>query len=90
MPNKYFAYLYQKNTVVKSIILMFLIFLIFLDKRLVTLSRLSGAVNASVVVLKLYDSYNKVFHPVLQVMKLYSTSGREFIQFSYIDYSSKN
>lgn len=40
-----------------------------------TLSRLSGAVNASVVVLKTYDSHNKVFHPVLQVMKLYSTSG---------------
>ena len=50
---------------------------LYIDKRVVTLSRLSGAVSASVVVLKTYDSNSKVFQPVLHVMKLYSTSGKD-------------
>ena len=54
-------------------------FILFLpDKQLVTISRLSGAVSASVVVLKNYDNTGKVFQSVLNVMKIYSSSRKIF------------
>ena len=59
---------------------------IFLDKRLVALARLSGALDTTIEILKAFSKQSKLLTSVMPLLKLYSSSSKCFFMVYLVQY----
>ena len=58
----------------------------FLDKRLVPLARLSGALDTTIEILKAFSKQSKLLTSVMPLLKLYSSSSKCFFMVYLVQY----